>query len=307
MGRQWLTQQERGSPVLIRLIVWITLTLGRPTGRLLLFPISLYFLLFSRRSRLASNLFLKRVTGRRPGLSQLFRHYYTFAATILDRIYFFSGRRDYFDITIHGEAALFDQLTPGRGCLLLGSHLGSFELLRCLAADHPQIRVKAMMYRENAEKVNAVIGALNPAVSESIIPIGEADSLIQVKEAIERGEIVGILGDRVALDDKQVPCRFFGDEVAFPAGPMLLAGLLQVPVVLFFGIYRGGKRYDIHFELLTAQLPFAREQRQQHISEWTQRYAARLEHYCRLAPYNWFNFYDYWNDLGNETVEKKSR
>ncbi len=104
-----------------------------------------------------------------------------------------------------------------------------------------------------------------------------------------------MLGDRVAESEKVTRCRFLGQETLFPAGPALLAGTLQVPVILVFGLYRGGNRYDIHFELLAEEIRFTRAERETVVQYWTQRYAERLEHYAKLAPYNWFNFYDYWN------------
>ena len=30
------------------------------------------------------------------------------------------------------------------------------------------------------------------------------------------------------------------------------------------------------------------------LEERIQNYGLRIEHYCRLTPYNWFNFYDFW-------------
>ncbi len=296
MSRQWIERKERGSPFLIRLIARITLGLGRPAGRLLLYPITAYFLLFLPAARRASRAYLARVLGRPARLRDLFRHIHTFAATILDRVYFLTGRQDRFDIELNGVELLHEQLGRGRGCLLLGSHLGSFEVLRCLAETIPDLCVRPMMYKQNAEKTNRVLNALNPQIASRVIPIGEPDSLFQVQEALERGEMVGILGDRVGRDEKSIDCSFLGAPAPFPPGPLLLAGLLEVPVVQFFGLYLGGRRYRIHFELLTPGFRLARETRRQQLAEWTQRYAGRLEHYCRQAPFNWFNFFDFWDE-----------
>ncbi|MBS1212576.1 MAG: putative acyltransferase [Proteobacteria bacterium] len=301
MSRRWMGQQERGSPFLIQLIARITLALGRPAGRLLLYPITLYFVLFSRQARRASRRFLGRALGRPAALPDVFRHYHTFAATILDRVYLLSGRQDDFDIEMYGEEALLDQLAGGRGCLLLGSHLGSFDVLRALAEKRPEIRVRPLMYGGNAVKINTVLNALNPRLAAQVISIGEPDSLLRVKDAIDSGEVVGILGDRDVLDDKSVECRFFGQPCRLPAGPLLLAGLLGTPVVLFFGLYEGGRRYRVRFELLTSGIRLDRDRRTQQVADWTRQFAGRLEHYCRQAPYNWFNFYDFW---GEDDVER---
>jgi len=286
---------------LIRLIARITLSLGRPAGRLLLYPITLYFVLFSGKARHASRRFLSRALNRPVDLGDVFRHYHTFAATILDRVYLLSGRQDFFEIEIHGEPILREQLRGNRGCLLLGAHLGSFEVLRSLAEAYPGLQVRPMMYRANAEKIERVLRAINPEIAGQVIPIGEPDSLLQVQEALAKNQAVGILGDRIAAGDKTVSCRFFDRPCRFPAGPMLLAGLLETPVVLFFGLYQGGRHYEVHFELLTPRLSLEREQRQRQVTEWTQRFAERLEYYCRRTPFNWFNFYDFWDENASQT------
>ena len=75
----------------------------------------------------------------------MFRHYYSFASTILDRVYFLRGRFDHFDIQVHGLDGLDRMLTKGRGCLLLGSHLGSFEVVRALGLARKDVEIRVLM------------------------------------------------------------------------------------------------------------------------------------------------------------------
>jgi predicted LPLAT superfamily acyltransferase len=296
MQAEWLKQKERGSPFLIRLIGFLAQKLGRSTVRLLLYPISLYFVFFIPTCRNASKQYLARVLGHTPTFGEVFQHFHTFAATILDRVYLLTDKFDAFDVEVFGYAEALELYRRGKGCLLLGSHLGSFELLRSLAMGEEGVVFRTLMYQDNAEKMNSVLNSINPKMVDTVIPIGKADSLLQVMEAMDKGQLVGMLGDRVALDDKIVSCKFFAQPCSFPAGPMILAGLLQVPVILFFGIYRGGNRYEIHFEVLSTGFSLERERRATQLQELTQRYVDRLEYYCRKFPYNWFNFYDYWKD-----------
>ena len=298
MQSNWLNQKERGSLLLIRLIGWLANKIGRPVGRLLLYPISFYFVLLIPRARHASQDYLRRVLGKPPVFSEVFHHVHTFAATILDRVYLITNRMDYFDITIHGYPELLEQYNRGKGCLMLGSHLGSFELLRSLAGREEGVVFHALMHEANAEKVSSVLTALNPEIKDTVIPVGRIDTLFQVQAAMEQGEVVGILGDRVALNDKTVECDFFGEVCEFPAGPLLVGGLLEVPVIMFFGVYLGGRRYEIHFEVLSEGFKLERDRRMEQVQNMTQRYVNRLEHYCRSYPYNWFNFYDFWGDKG---------
>lgn len=299
MTPRWLAQPERGSGALIRFIAWLALTAGRSVGRVLLYPICAYFLVCSRAARAASRQYLARVLERPARLGDIFRHYHTFAATILDRVFFLTGRHGAYEITITGAEPLHRELERGQGCILLGAHLGSFEVLRMLAVLDRGLPLKVLMYAGNAHRINAVLDRLSPEVAASVIPLGTPGAMLQVREWLAAGGIVGMLGDRIVEGDKLVCSRFLGHPCRLPAGPLLLAGILKVPVVLFFGLYRGGRRYEIHFELLAQHVPIDRRTPIAEIEAWAGRYLAQVERHCRSAPYNWFNFYDFWEHEGH--------
>jgi predicted LPLAT superfamily acyltransferase len=186
-------------------------------------------------------------------------------------------------------------MAQGRGCVLLGAHLGSFEAMRALGLWARKLPINVLMYQDNAGKAKAIAGDLAPDLGASVIPLGRPDTLLRVRERLERGEAVAILGDRALGGDKSVTCEFFGSPARFPQGSLLVPALLEVPVVLFFGLYLGGNRYSIHFERFPLEAaPARRRERAAQVQSDLQRYARRLEHYCRMAPYNWFNFYDFW-------------
>ncbi|HXM80945.1 MAG TPA: acyl-CoA synthetase [Burkholderiales bacterium] len=291
---EWVERPERGSRFAMRLLLWLTLKLGRPVGRALLYPICAYFVLFSRRARRASAEYLRRALGRRPGLGDVFRHYHAFASTIHDRVYLLAGKYSYFDVTLSAPAGLLARLRQGRGCILLGSHLGSFEILCARSVSDCVPPVNVLMHLDNAEKINSVLHPLAPGIESRIIPLGGPESLLRVRECLARGEIVGMLGDRAWRNERTCSCDFLGARARFPLGPLLLAGLLDAPVVLFFGLYLGGRRYEIRLEPFAEAIPLEPREREAAVRPWVQRYVRRLEHHCRLAPYNWFNFYDYW-------------
>ena len=294
MNETWQTHRERGTVFSLKLIAWLALTLGRPAGRLLLYPICVYFMIFSRGGRRASRQYLTRVLGRRATLAQVFSHHYAFAATLLDRAFLFAGRYQIFNLKKHGLEAILPFVNSKRGILLLGAHMGSFDLVRFSGEAAYGTVVNMMMYEDNARKVNTVIASLGGKEHMRVIPIGGIDALLRAQERAEHGEIIAMLADRVVANDRTVRVPFFGKDAIFPAGPILLANALKIPVVLFFGIYKGGNRYEEYFELFAPQINLGRASRQEELEAWVQRYAARLEHYCRLAPYNWFNFFDFW-------------
>jgi predicted LPLAT superfamily acyltransferase len=275
-------------------MLWIALRMGRKIARALLYPICTYYVLFSWTASRGIKIFLRRVLQRRPTLTDLFHQYHAFASTLLDRTFLLTKRHEEFDLNIRDIDILLDRVDRQQGCLLLGSHLGSFEILRATGLATRNVPIKLLMHQENAPILNDVLGKLDPSMLDSIIPVGEPETMLHAKECLDAGGLVGMLGDRALKHEKVVPCQFLDHTAQFPAGPMLLASILKVPVVLFFCLYRGGGRYDIHFELFAETVTIPREDRAQGLQEWTQRYVHRLEAYCRMAPNNWFNFYDFW-------------
>ncbi|HEX6950338.1 MAG TPA: hypothetical protein VF127_12135 [Nitrospira sp.] len=290
----WKTQEERGNRGMIQLMAWVARSLGRRVARALLYPICLYYVCRSREANQTLRQYYVRVRGGLPGWPQLFHHYYWFASTILDRVYFLRHRFDQFDIRVHGIDTLDRALARGRGCLLLGSHLGSFEVVRAVGLSREQIEVKVLMDEHNAPLIRGLIQELNPTVASTVIQVGGIDTMLQVQECLNRGGVVGVMGDRLMTQDRYVQCEFLGASAAFPTGSMRLAHVTGAPVVLFFGLYRGGNRYDVLLELLGESVGVSQEQHDDRVREWTQRYADRLAYYSREAPDNWFNFYDFW-------------
>jgi predicted LPLAT superfamily acyltransferase len=296
VSRAWLEQRERGTLLALRTITWITSTLGYRTGRVLLYPICAYFILFSVRARQASRDYLSRALDRPVRWSDVFRHYHTFAASLLDRVLMLSGRTEGFDIHFHGLDELRRYLGQGRGLLLLGSHLGSFEIIRALADDKRELVVNIVMHEANAANNRRWMQEMAPAITPRIIASGRIDTLLRVKECLDRGEAVAMLADRPIGKADAVTETFFGSPARFPSGPLRSAAVLQVPVILFFALYRGPRSYDVHFELLADRITNSRAVRAEAVAHEARRYAARLEAYARRAPYNWFNFYDFWRE-----------
>jgi predicted LPLAT superfamily acyltransferase len=308
MSPSWKAQHERGSQLLLRFMVWLTLTFGWRAGHALLHPITAYFVLFSGKARASSRSFLRIVTGREPGLRAVFRHYFTFSLTILDRPFLLTGRIEDYDIRVFGLEAVTAYIDAGTGLFLLGAHVGSFEVLRALADAHCAAPVKALMYEDNATRANEVFNRLNPGRPADVIPIGAPDTMLRVKEALDAGALVGILGDRITHGDKTVEVSFCGRPARFPLGPMILASVLGAPVVLFFGIHRGNRRYDVYFEPFADRLVTSRQTRGADLKAWVQRYASRVEAMALAHPGNWFNFYDFWEDgnVGSTSSEARS-
>ncbi|WP_394755968.1 acyl-CoA synthetase [Rhodoferax sp.] len=297
-GAEWQQRPERSSLWVLRLMTWLSLRLGRGTSRWILYVIAAYFLAFAPTARRMARNYLRRVlqlpTPAAVGWRHLFRHFLCFASVIHDRIYLVNQRFELFDIRVHNPELINNAVAAGQGVFLLGAHLGSFEVLRALGRQQPGLRVVMAMFEENARKINAALGAINLKAQQDIIALGHIDSMIKVHELLGQGMVVGMLGDRsLGLDDTRA-FDFLGDPAELPLGPFRMAAILRRPVLFMTGLYRGGNRYDIHFEALADFSSLPPRGRTLAVQAAMARYAALLAHYCRSAPYNWFNFFDFW-------------
>ena len=294
----WTQRKERSNIPLMRFMTWLSLRLGRRVSRIVLSPASAYFMLFSPAACKASRAYLKRALGRPATWLDVWRHLIVFGATIHDRIYLLNDRFDLFDLRVHGREVMRDTLAEGHGAFLMGAHLGSFEVMRALGRTQPNLRVAITMYEDNARRTNKILASINPAAKQAVIGLGQVDSMLKVREHLDTGSMIGILADRTILGDARDSMRwvdFLGAPAAFPLGPLHMAAMLKRPVIFMTGLYRGGNRYDIHFETLADFSRVERGKRGAEVQAALTRYAALLEKHCRAAPYNWFNFFDFWH------------
>ncbi|HEY4291788.1 acyltransferase [Luteibacter sp.] len=293
-------QREGGGRFAIWLIRTIALRLGRGMARVLLYPIALYFFLRRADERAASRAYLSRVLNRPITHYDVFRHIHMFAATLLDRLFFLAhGERD-FVVDVEGLDALDRWVAKGQGLLLVGSHQGSFEALRAVGARRPDVRLRVVLDKQKTPALTAVLEALAPDVGAAVIDAsrGGASVALAMAETAEQGGMVALLADRGHRNEATCRVPFLGQPAPFPAGPWLLASALKIPVVLCMGIYLGGNRYRLIFEAFSDGIDIPRAERAAALESLVARYAARVEHYARLYPFNWFNFYDFWQETG---------
>ncbi len=294
---EWMRRKERGSAFWLRIMCWLSLNLGRRLSRTVVYGIALYFLLAVPSARKASQAYLARCLGRPATWIDLYRHFLAFSSTLHDRVYLINHRHDLFSIRTFGTEPLHALHASNKGFLLFGAHMGSFEVLRSLARDDPRLKVCMAMYPENARQINNALAVINPQAMQDIIALGKIDSILAIHHKLEEGAMVGILADRAAGPnhaDQYVNISFLGSPARFPVGPFRMAAMLGRPVYFMTGLYRGGNRYDVHFELLTDFSETSTIMRDAAVREVLARYVAALERHCKAASYNWFNFYDFW-------------
>ena len=178
--------------------------------RLLLYPVTLYFVISAREARRVSYEYLRRVRGRPAGWWHVFRHFYFFAATILDRLYLLKSEFEHFDVALHDKEILLRKIESGKGCILLGSHLGSFEVLRALGVTQQNFPLKVLMDTAHNQNITRFLDSLNESIASTAIVPDRPDTLLRVKESLDAGFLVGMLGDRVLSGDKTTQCQSRG-------------------------------------------------------------------------------------------------
>lgn len=300
----WTTQSERSNAFTLRLMRWIAVTLGRRVSRLVLHPITLYFMVFGGAAARASTQYLARVLGRSPRWGERYRHIHHFAATILDRVYLLRGNFDLFDVEVVGAEHLDAVLATGRGAFLVGAHLGSFEALRTLGEQRRGLRVAMLMYEHNARLVSTTLRAIAPDAAQKVIGLGRLEAMLELRDWLDAGGVAGLLADRTLQDPGSGPAApgrsrthwidFLGEPAAFSDGAFRLAALLRRPVVFMAGLYLGGGRYQLRFAPLADFSGIAVTDRDAAVEQAVRDYAGMLEQHCRATPRNWFNFFDFW-------------
>ena len=299
----WSQLSERGGSLGLRIIFTCYRLLGERAAMLLLYPVVGYFFLTGKKARVASLEYLQRISTK-LGESKVqanwrggFRHMLAFAQSGLDKLSAWMGGFDNNRVAFPNRKEFDQLLTSGQGALLIASHLGSIEMTRALATTSQRAIVNAVVYTAHAQKFNQTLQQANAEFGVNLIQVSHfgPDTAILFKDKIDKGEFIVIVGDRTppAENGRVSQVEFLGNSAPFAQGPWILASLLECPVYLFFCL-RDKKDYRIHFESFAERIELPRRDRQARLQAYVQQYAARLEAYCLSAPYQWFNFYDFW-------------
>jgi predicted LPLAT superfamily acyltransferase len=303
-ARRW-DVAERGSLAALRLMARLYRLFGRRVSLALLYPIAAYFFL-RERSRSVSRRYLARVwahpegrkhLARPPGFFAPFWHYHEFAVQIFDRMVLWGGGLAQLRMDHAGSEHLFALQRARRGALLLGAHLGSYDMPRQLAGSYGLV-LNAVMFTAHAERINRFFEQLDPTSRVRVLSLqpGSLRTAFEVRACLERGELVGILADRVPVGSGETPVLlpFLGREMAFPLSPFRLACMLGCPVLLSLCVRKGDAHYETVVRPIGGGAKVPRSEREKAAVELARAYVQGLEEACLRHPYQWFNFYDAW-------------
>lgn len=305
----WAQQQEVKGLWGMRLMLLVWRLLGHKAFSLLLYPVVGVYWLTASTARKASQSWIRRVRAqliarRMPVPSNLtsYQHFLRFGSAMLDKIASWRGELHVGrDVVFAPGAEETLNVSDPRGKLLLASHLGDVEACRALAQLQGSKTINALVFSDNAQRFKQIMEEMAPQAGLNLLPVNDIgpDTAILLKEKLDRGEWIAIVGDRIAVTTQRGGewrvcwSRFMGQVAPFPQGPFILASILRCPVDLIFAL-RQQEKLRIHCEPFADPLLLPRATRQQALQNTVNRYAERLEHYALQSPLDWFNFFDFW-------------
>jgi predicted LPLAT superfamily acyltransferase len=300
--RHWASLAERGAYWGLSFLALMYRLTGRYGCMVAVFPIALYFHLTGAEQRRASRDFLQRAYRAKgidynPGWLGTFKHSFGFARKTVDTFAAWLGGVAPASVVAIDKSTLDRAAADGQGILLIVSHLGNIEISRALLDDAQRSRIKILVHTVHAQNFARILRQFRPEAIADTIQVTEMNpgTMFALKDAIERGDWVAIAGDRTPVrgDERISMASFLGRDAPFPQGPYVLAHLLECPVYLMFCMEQDGG-YGLYFELFAERITLPRRDKQAAISSWAARYAQRLESFCLMDPFQWYNFFDFW-------------
>ncbi len=289
----------------IKLMATIYRVAGRGAASLLLYPIAAYFYLGRPPVVEASLDYLRSlrawsggaVPPSEPQRRDAFHHIHSFATNLFERMVAWGGGAASFTFEYSGDDHLRRVVESGAGAILLGAHIGSFDMARILAESN-RVPINVLMFTDHAERITSFFERLDPASKVRVLRLDPttAQTGFAIKACLERGELVAILADRVPPGSREQVAEvdFLGRPARFPLSPYFLACTLGCPLLTSMCVRTGDSTYHTAVDVLTEGEQVPRASREARARDLLTQYVATLERYCRDHPYQWFNFYRYW-------------
>jgi len=299
MSRQthWGNVGEAGFAFGTWFLYFVDRYLGRWPFRVVLAPVLLFYVARHKLARTSSREYFSRL-GLPASFRTTFLHIGAFAESLMDKAIAVSGRYPFQKLRFTGREVMLESMERKQGGVLVTAHMGCLEVCRLAAERKDGPRLNVLVHTRHAEQYNAVLQRLDPRSQVKLLQVDEVGpgTAALLAERVEAGEFIVITGDRVPLADtrgRTVPVPFLGQAAHFPIGPWVLAAALKCQVILL-SVLHEDDTYRARFERLTDLVELPRGRRDAAATGYVARYAQRLEALCRLSPYDWYNFFPFW-------------
>jgi predicted LPLAT superfamily acyltransferase len=286
--------KSTGSTAGNRVFIQLVSRFGPLPAYVLLAFVSLSYAIFDKKSAAAIRLLRDRLKLK-TSLFHLYRHFFSFGMNLIDRYAFLLGRQSFFVYESVREDVIEQALGGGRGVILLGAHIGNWEIGGNLLSKRLNAPLYYVMLDAERPAMRDILKKALDSRASNVIPIGSdgIELMFSVREALRKNGIVCMHGDR-SIGTKGEKHNFLGEDVVFPVGPFAIGAATGAPIVPFMVTKTGLRKYvfkayaPILFEGVTP------ENRDKYIFTAMERYVGILEQVVKEKPYEWFNFYDFW-------------
>ena len=285
--------KSKGTVLGYKIFVFLIQKAGVKAAYVLLYFVASYYFLFLKKSNKAISYYFKERLGYSwfKSKKMVFRSYYTFGQTIIDKISISAGMRNKFTYEFDGIETLKNLLAEKKGGVLISAHIGNFEIAEHFLGDIDidfQINLVTTDLEHSAIK-NYLESVTQKPTVKFIIIREDLSHIFEINAALSKNELVCFTGDRYFDGTKSLSEKILGEEANFPAGPFLIASRLKVPVVFVYVM----KESNLHYHL------YAREATVKHRDEkgLLKAYIESVESMVKKYPLQWFNYFDFWNQL----------
>ena len=286
--------------------------------RFLAFPIGFFYWAFGKKTRSISKDYLLRMEvsllsdvehiGKKKIPRSTFKHISSFALNLVENVQSWAGKFSFKDVAWQDDDVhdLVANINAGKGTVIVISHLGNAQMMKGLASlgesgTERKMNITTVSDAKVSQGFNALLNEINPDSSFNIVSTDNIgpETIILLQERLEAGGVVVIAGDRVsAHTNRNIEIPFLGETARFPYGVFLLIALLNVPTYFVNGLrqkdFSLSPKYDMFVKKNPVSFDCGRKEREERITESARVYAENLEHLCKLHPYQWYNFFDFW-------------
>lgn len=326
-GTHWSRKKELAhSDIPMLLLIFLVRILPFPLLSCIVALVGLFYTVFSRQTRIEALRYQRQLISFSKGSSlrhaSAYRQITSFALCLTEKVAAWSGKASLDTVIFHDDdvTRLKKQLAEGKGAMIISSHLGNMELLRCLASYGEtgvdrRIPVTAIMDMQVSPHFSKTLGRMNSRYQMDILPASDIgiDSMAKLQQTLEDGGLVVIAGDRTSASspERSIGVPFLGKEAPFPYGAFLLASMLCVPVYFVFSLRQKGTffrpKYNMFVKESGISFDCPRKERKLRAESLCRQFAGLMERYCLEYPLQWYNFFDFWLFYGKQDEDGKER
>ena len=232
----------------------------------------------------------RRGLGRLGSVVELYRHYYVFGQTLIDRMALRAGMAGRFNFQFDNYERFLEIIDGGQGVVMIGAHVGCWEAGTVFFGKYGK-KINIVMLDNEHKQIKRVIE--NNRESENnfkIIAVNQEplSLILQIKEALDKGEYICFNGDRYMNERETYRTTFMGAEALLPSGPFKIASRCRVPVVFYYAMRERKRTYRFIFSEAVVE--------HDRPAALLEQYTASLERLMDKYPRQWFNFYNFWNE-----------